>query len=127
MKFLVAFLGVAVILEPTLAEIEAIDPLECTPQEYDEALRVVPRAMGIFYKPLLTKNFNELRNTLANENTVRWHVDCILYDKACTSLGKAMQCEYRPARHTGYVGALFYTFTLSFSFLLHLCPLFLRG
>lgn len=94
MKFVLAFIGVVVIFGSTKAQIEASDPLECSQEEYSEALRMVPRGMSIFYKPLLTNNFNELRNILANENTVRWHVNCILYDKACTSLGKAMQCEY---------------------------------
>lgn len=94
MKVVLALIGVLVIIGSTEAQLESSDPLECSQDEYDEALRMVPRGMSVFYKPLLTKNFNELRNTLGNENTVRWQVDCILYDKACTSLGKAMQCEY---------------------------------
>lgn len=92
MKVVLAFLGVAVVLV-SATSIDVVDPLECSQEEYSEALRMVPRGMSIFYKPLLTNKFTDLRNILTDENSVRWHMDCILYDKTCTSLGKAMQCE----------------------------------
>jgi len=67
------------------------DPLECSAEEYLEAQRAIPPSLTVFYKPLLMKDFSEIRTSLANENSVRWHVNCILYDKACTRLGKSMQ------------------------------------
>ena len=75
------------------AQTEIQDPLECSAEEYLEAQSAIPRSLSVFYKPLLMEDFSELRSTLSNENSVKWHVDCILYDKACTRLGKAMQCE----------------------------------
>lgn len=76
------------------ASAQTQDPLECSPEEYFEAQRAIPPSMNTLYKPLLTEDFSELRLSLTNENSVRWHVNCILYDKACTKLSKAMQCEY---------------------------------
>ncbi|KAK8399536.1 hypothetical protein O3P69_003540 [Scylla paramamosain] len=73
------------------AQTQVQDPLECSAEEYLEAQRAIPRSLSVFYKPLLVEDFSEMRSTLSNENSVRWHVNCILYDKACTRLGKAMQ------------------------------------
>ena len=94
MMLLWVCVGAVIAVEPASARTEATDPLECSPEEYLEAQRAIPRSLNVFYKPLLTEDFTEIRNTLSNENSMRWHVNCILYDKACSKLGKSMQCKY---------------------------------
>ncbi|XP_045614714.1 uncharacterized protein [Procambarus clarkii] len=79
------------VVSGALSQENSTDPLDCSEDEYNQALNAINPALRELYFPLLDETSGGIRVLVANENNVKLYIDCIIENKACTKLGKSLQ------------------------------------
>ncbi|XP_042231811.1 uncharacterized protein LOC121872828 [Homarus americanus] len=67
------------------------DNLVCTEQEETDLRALLRKGTEELYLPLLEETASGIRTLLSNQNTVRFHLDCVIHSKECTRIGKSLQ------------------------------------